>query len=121
VVAMQACAKYIFLKSKIYSPKQTLQKLWKQGKLLGSCRVSKHMQHVSRSLISSTETLSDEALAISIKSFLLHNLDNIFVFSIERNDRIKILKWSCHDIGHDIHHNIHHNIRTDIFHQIKRD
>jgi hypothetical protein len=27
VVAMQACAKYIFLKSKIYSPKQTLQKL----------------------------------------------------------------------------------------------
>jgi hypothetical protein len=47
------------------------------------------MQHVSRSLISSTETLSDEALAISIKSFLLHNLDNIFVFSFQRNDRIK--------------------------------
>ena len=49
------------------------------------------MQHVSSSLISSTGTLSDEALAISIKSFLLHNLDNIFVSSFQRNDRkIKI-------------------------------
>ena len=35
-------------------------------------------EHVSKSLISSTGTLSDEALSISIKTFLLHNLDNIF-------------------------------------------
>ena len=48
------------------------------------------MQHVSSSLISSTGTLSDEALAISIKSFLFHNLDNIFVSSFQRNVRIFI-------------------------------
>ena len=48
------------------------------------------MQHASSSLISSTGTLSDEALAISIKSFLFHNLDNIFVSSFQRNVRIFI-------------------------------
>ena len=56
----------------MYSPKHTLQKLCRQGKLLGSFKVSEHIEHVSRSLISSTGTLSDEALsAISIKTLLL--------------------------------------------------
>jgi hypothetical protein len=40
-------------------------------------------------LISSTATLSDEALSISIKTFLLHNLDNIFASSLQGKDRIK--------------------------------
>ena len=65
---------------KIHSPKHTLQKLCKHDKLLGSFNVFEHNEHVSRSLISSTGTLSGEALvlAIPIKSFPLHTLDNIF-------------------------------------------
>ena len=63
---------------KIYSPKHTLQKLCKHDKLLGSVNVFEHNEHVSRSLISSTGTLSCKVLAISVKIFSLHNLGNIF-------------------------------------------
>jgi hypothetical protein len=52
------------------------------------------MEQVSRYL-TSTGTLSDEVLAISIKSFLLHNLDNIFVSSFQGNDRIKSCYKYC--------------------------
>ncbi len=61
----------------IYLPIHTLQKLCKQGKLLGSFKVSEHKEQVRRYSISSTGTLSDEALAILIKTFLLHNSENI--------------------------------------------
>ena len=71
------------------SPKHTLQKLCKQGNIRGSFKVLEHNEHVSRSLISSTSTLSDEARSISIKTFLLYNLDHIFAFSFPGNDRIK--------------------------------
>ena len=48
----------------IHSPKHDLQKLCKQGRLLGSDKISEHKEHVSRSLISSTATLSDTIFAM---------------------------------------------------------
>jgi hypothetical protein len=78
----------------MYSPKHTLQKWCRQDKLLGSFKVSEHIEHVSSSsLISSTATLSDEALSaisINLKLSCFHNLDNIFVSSFQSNDRIKL-------------------------------
>ena len=55
------------------SPKHTLQKLCKQGKLLGSFSVCEHIEHVSRSFISSTGTMS-EALVILIEAFRFPNI-----------------------------------------------
>ena len=53
------------------------------------------MEQVRRYLISSTGTQSDEALAISIKTFLLHNSENIFVSSFQGDDRIKSCYKYC--------------------------
>ena len=54
----------IFQETTIHSPKHDLQKLCKQGRFLGSNKISEHKEHVSRSLISLTATLSDTIFAM---------------------------------------------------------
>ena len=48
----------------MHSPKHDLQKLCKQGRLLGSDKIPEHRKHASRSLILSTVTLSDTISAM---------------------------------------------------------
>ena len=69
----------IFQGKTIHSPKHDLQKLCKQGRLLGSDKISEHKEHVSRSLISSTATLSDTIFAMIFDSTYYFTVNYIII------------------------------------------
>ena len=64
IIIVRINHRIIFQATTIHSPKHDLQKLCKQGRLLDSDKISEHKEHVSRSLISSTATLSDTIFAM---------------------------------------------------------
>ena len=89
IVRMIQCI--TFQAKTIHSPKHNLQKLCQQGRLLGSDKISEHKEHVSRSLISSTATLSDTTFAMILVQLRLYYFklwyQNIYAF-IKRNNHL---------------------------------